>query len=96
MMQQFVGRTLLAPASAQWPLIDAEGIYETKIKSDSTGTYWAVASYVDAQNAFGALLRKHYAMLLHADRENKYWTPDDIQDENGTRYDSIVRLAKGE
>ena len=56
--QECVKEALIAPATAQFPSID-----EAKVVKKNANT-WAVISYVDAQNTYGALIRKCYGYEL--------------------------------
>ena len=56
-MQDFVKKRLKAPSTAKFPWNYRDD--DTKILKE--GTTYTVVSYVDAQNSFGAMLRKYYA-----------------------------------
>ncbi len=73
MSQEFVKRRLRAPATAEFPNI-------TNSSSRAIGDCkFQVASYVDAQNGFGALLRSRYTatMLLHPEEDS--WSAIELQ-----------------
>lgn len=53
--RQFVEDRLIAPGFAKWP-----HCWENIIGFDEESKSWDVASYVDSQNSFGALLRSQY------------------------------------
>ena len=57
MAQSIVTERLKSPASADYPL------YPEQISKRDDGVY-VIMSYVDAQNAFGANLRKHWVCQL--------------------------------
>ncbi len=64
MSQEFVKNSLKAPSTAKFPTIN-------KSSSKAIGNcQFQVASYVDAQNGFGAMLRTHYTatILRHPDK----------------------------
>jgi len=68
MSQVFVKEILKSPGSAEFPFID-----EAKIWSFQDSTF-VIKSYVDAQNAYGALLRsKYYARIKYLG--NDQWRP---------------------
>jgi len=55
--QEFVRANLKSPASASFPWLDYK-VY------DMGGDKWAVSSYVDAQNGFGANIRNHWTVVM--------------------------------
>jgi hypothetical protein len=57
--KMFMEKELKAPATAKWPDSD-----EAKIGFAAKTQLWIVASYVDSQNSFGALIRTRYVMAL--------------------------------
>lgn len=67
MSQQFVKDRLKAPATADFPWQD-----EATIRKTGPGEF-LVLSYVDAQNAFGANIRNHYACKISSDDNGKTW-----------------------
>ena len=71
MSQQFVEDRLKAPASADFPTTS-----QADIRHLGGGRY-QVVSYVDSQNAFGAMIRNHYTCELHTDDGDR-WTCDTL------------------
>lgn len=67
MSQNFVKRDLRAPATAQFPHqpISATEIGECQFR---------VSSYVDAQNAFGALIRSNYSVDMKFNASGRTWS----------------------
>jgi len=66
MSQEFVKRQLRAPSTAEFP-------WATEISTRALGDCkYQIVAYVDAQNAFGAMLRTRYTatMLLHPVEES--------------------------
>ena len=71
--QRFVSRHLKAPATADFPYYDSSFV---KVRAkEEKGIIFDVSAYVDAQNAFGAKLRKNYecAILYVPADINKEW-----------------------
>jgi hypothetical protein len=68
--QEFVGKRLKAPSTADYQSYDKGGV---TIKTDSSFT---VRGYVDAQNSFGAKLRSTYTCEVHSAANQ--WILDDI------------------
>ena len=58
--KQFVTDRLKAPASAVFPLSNANGVNITKLDS----TQYRVNAYVDSQNDFGASIRTRYTCTV--------------------------------
>lgn len=58
MAQEFVSDRLKSPGSAKYPTYDPSYVTITSPNS------YTVASYVDSQNGFGALLRSDWTMHL--------------------------------
>ena len=67
MSKKFVKARLLAPATADFPWTG-----EATIKKSGPGEF-TVLSYVDAQNAFGAQIRKHYVCKIKSEDNGKNW-----------------------
>lgn len=68
MANEFVKKTLKAPSTAKFPTMwDAQGVRVMPLASKD---HYMVEAYVDAQNSFGARLRKTYTAQVrqHADR----------------------------
>lgn len=60
MAQEFVKDRLIAPGSAEWP-----GIFEGSDHVTALGNKrYRIESWVDSQNAFGALLRIQYTAIV--------------------------------
>ncbi|NLT49270.1 MAG: hypothetical protein GXX92_12730 [Clostridiales bacterium] len=54
MATEFVEQMLLAPTTADFPSFRSEAVQQVNYDT------WIVNSYVDSQNAFGAMIRTHY------------------------------------
>ncbi|MCP4407472.1 MAG: hypothetical protein GY807_06880 [Gammaproteobacteria bacterium] len=63
-IQQYAKSTLKSPRSARFG-------YMKLIKNGQC--VWYTASYVDAQNGFGAMLRKEFAAAIMFDTEHQQW-----------------------
>jgi hypothetical protein len=59
--KMFMEKELKAPKSAQWPEYGDEGI---KVGFSQKTGKWVVASFVDSQNSYGALIRTLYVMVI--------------------------------
>lgn len=59
--KRFAGQQLKAPATAKWPMLEVARVDTLR------DSLYRVTSYVDAQNAFGALLRTSYACTVRHD-----------------------------
>lgn len=71
MAQEFVKKRLKAPSTADFPWI-----HDGAVRKSECGVF-SVTSYVDAQNAFGAMLRTQYrATVKHVGNDN--WQLVDI------------------
>jgi hypothetical protein len=68
--QEFVGKRLKAPSTADFQSYDESGVV---VESSNSFT---VHGYVDAQNSFGAKLRSNYTCRLHT--SSSQWLLDDI------------------
>ena len=75
--QTFVSRELKSPSTAQYPVQKDAAI--TKLDD---GKY-KIESFVDAQNSFGAMLRKSFVVIMH--KSNDKWYCDYLEIE-GQRY----------
>lgn len=71
MSQNFVKRELRAPATAQFP-------YQASAASEIGECQFRIASYVDAQNAFGALIRSNYTVDMSFNAERKTWSSSNM------------------
>lgn len=72
MSQTFVKRQLRAPATAKFP-----SILDATVEDLGDGRFF-VSAYVDAENAFGALIRTHYkATLRRIDDER--WQAESVE-----------------
>jgi hypothetical protein len=66
MMQEFVKRNLVSPGSAKF-----EWISEPDCKITKDGFDYTISSWVDSQNAFGAVLRTRFAGIVRqVDKDN--------------------------
>jgi hypothetical protein len=70
-MQDFVRDRLKAPSTAEFPGGMFDDVSDHVI-SDDRGAY-RIASYVDAENSFGAMLRTHYSGRIRIE-PNGEWT----------------------
>lgn len=71
MAQVFVRRQLLAPATARFaPMREAT-------VTNLGGGRWYIAAYVDAQNAFGAMIRTPFRATLR--REGDIWHAESVK-----------------
>lgn len=71
--KEIIKRALKSPATAEFPPIN-----EADINQEDSDV-WKVASFVDSQNSFGAILRTHYEITMEVDRQNKIWKPIEIK-----------------
>lgn len=69
--KEFVSSRLKSPATANFPWLDT-GVYLGKCQ-------YQVASYVDAQNSFGATIRSHYVAKLKVDPQTNNWSVVDFK-----------------
>lgn len=65
---------LESPASAHFAPLSEQQI----LRIQGEGEAYRVISYVDAQNTFGATLRRNYSCDLHHDAANNTWILDDF------------------
>jgi len=65
--KDFVTQNLKAPATAEFPLSNAEGVRIGHIASTDR---WSVIGYVDAQNGFGAMIRQDFACQVSSSAGN--------------------------
>lgn len=73
MAQDFVKERLIAPGSAEWP-----GFFERDGHVTALGNKrYRVRSWVDSQNAFGALLRIQYTAVV-VDAAGDRWTLESL------------------
>ena len=56
MAPEFVKKHLVAPSTAKFPWLAGTAVRD--------GDWWRVRSYVDSQNAFGAMIRNNYECVL--------------------------------
>lgn len=73
MAEGFVKDRLVAPSTAKFP--NPGG---ADCKASRRGNTWTVASFVDAQNSFGAMMRSDYAAQLSTDTQGEKWRLEDI------------------
>jgi len=66
MAQQLVTEKLKAPTTAKFPA------YEDRFVTDKGEGNYTVASYVDSQNSFGAMIRSNFRVELKYLKENKW------------------------
>ena len=69
--QDFVSEGLKAPSTAEFASMSNSTINNT------SGDYWSVSSYVDAQNSFGAMIRTHFVCELTY-RGDDYYRLDNL------------------
>ena len=85
-IQGFVKQVLKSPGSAKWPGFFDSVSHQDNIKQLGNQTY-KVASYVDSQNGFGALIRSKYTgvvkqtsddewVLILLEIEGKFYSPE--------------------
>ena len=72
MSQRFVKRQLRSPATAKFP-----SILEADVRDLGDGRF-LVSAYVDAENAFGALIRTHYKATLRRIGEER-WQAESVE-----------------
>ena len=73
MSERFVKRALIAPSSAVFPRF-------SEVRQSYLGNCtWEVLSYVDAQNAFGAMVRSDYLITMEYNPDSKLWSGVDLQ-----------------
>lgn len=78
MAQEFIKRDLKAPATAEFPMITAEGVSSQPEQVDGRCGF-RVRTYVDAENSFGAKLRQNYVVTLRPDDDGTgNWTLSSI------------------
>lgn len=73
MSQVFIKRQLKSPSTADFPACNDS---DTVVSRE--GGNWKVISYVDAQNAFGAMLRADYSTLMTYNASTDRWTLTDF------------------
>lgn len=75
MSQSFVERRLRSPKSAEFPRFS-----DSEVRVNYVGDCtFEVRAYVDAQNAFGALLRTNYFVKLRNQKGTDEWIASDVQ-----------------
>lgn len=70
--QRFVRNQLKSPSTAEFPACHTMTI-------SRAGNTWTVASYVDAQNSFGAMLRNRFLAEIEYQPSDNQWYPLDVQ-----------------
>jgi hypothetical protein len=70
MSQEFVRRTLKAPATAEFPFITSPGV-STRNVGECT---FEVSAYVDAENSFGANIRTPYSLIMKVEPQSESWS----------------------
>jgi hypothetical protein len=79
MAQEFVKRELKAPATASFPLINADGISVLEGDGGPGKCEFTVMLYVDSQNSFGANIRTNFIVRLVPDDESgTNWTKKSV------------------
>jgi hypothetical protein len=73
MAEEFMNDRLKSPGSAEF-----QSYPKQQITDLGNGKY-KVASYVDSQNSFGALVRTHYVCTLQYRTETDDWNLEDLQ-----------------
>jgi type IV pilus biogenesis protein CpaD/CtpE len=69
MSQHFVERQLRSPSTARFPAMSSQGVSVTQAGE----CRFNVASYVDAQNGFGATIRQRYMVVIEYEPERGTW-----------------------
>lgn len=72
--QTFVSRQLKAPSTAKYPYSSSEGVTITH----KGGCTFLVMAFVDAQNAFGAMIRSRYIADLTHRPAQKDWLANKV------------------
>jgi hypothetical protein len=78
MAQDFIRRDLRSPSTAEFPLINAEGVSSTPTTTKTGQCAFTVRTFVDAQNGFGATIRQNYTVTVVPDPDGVNWTMEDI------------------
>lgn len=82
--QLFVKDRLISPSSADFPTIVDSATYVFEISRDPPNTCtWSVSSYVDSQNAFGAMLRTYYSVKLTYRSSTDSWILKELDRSKG-------------
>lgn len=74
MAQEFVKRDLRSPSTADFPMITADGVSSVPITLDDGRCAFAVRTYVDAQNAFGGVVRETFSLTVAPDPDGVNWS----------------------
>lgn len=74
MAQEFIKKDLKAPSTADFPMINAEGVSSEPSTLTDGRCAFNVRTYVDSQNSFGAQIRQTYSVTLAPDDEGKNWS----------------------
>ncbi|WP_439538674.1 hypothetical protein [Sphingomonas sp.] len=74
MSQDFVRKQLRSPSTANFPSITADGVSTTRFTADDGKCAFRVRLYVDAQNAFGGIVRESYTVELTPDSTGRNWS----------------------
>jgi hypothetical protein len=67
MAQTFVTRQLRSPSTADFPLINADGVSSVPLTLPDGRCGFSVMLYVDAQNGFGATIRQNFSVTIAPD-----------------------------
>lgn len=83
--QFFVKDRLISPSSADFPTtIRDSATYVFEVSRDPPNTCtWSVSSYVDSQNAFGAMLRTYYSVKLTYRSSTDSWILKELDRSKG-------------
>lgn len=73
MSKEFVKKQLKSPSTAKFPT------YSDDFVTDMGENKFLVASYVDAENSFGAKVRTRYSCILQYIEETGKWQLEDIK-----------------
>ncbi len=75
MSKEFVKKRLRSPSTADFPHLYSDGV-RVEYQGDCTHNVWA---YVDASNAFGAIIREKYYAKVNYDKGDDSWILQDLQ-----------------
>lgn len=74
MAGNFVKRQLKAPSSAKFPYTSDPQVSVTELGR----CRFSVVSYVDSQNAFGAMIRSHFTVVMESEPDGQVWRAHDL------------------
>jgi len=73
--KELIKKQLRAPSTAKFP-----GLFESKDHVTSMGDKrYQIRSYVDAQNAYGAMIRQHYINVVRMGSNSNHWILGDVK-----------------